>query len=132
MNSVLYSLTNRVARESSRVIILKSRLNSAGHSVCTSEVRVIFDRQTHVPNVWWQLMCSRVLQLWGRRYSTTAPVRNITTVPNGFSGYSFINPVCAHAVFERSTDQELHNPSRTSSDGRWNKLDNVQTTQKHE
>ena len=32
------------ARESSRVIILKSRLNSTGHSACTSEVREIFDR----------------------------------------------------------------------------------------
>ena len=36
-------------RESSRVIILKSRLNSTGHSACTSEVRDIFDRQTYVP-----------------------------------------------------------------------------------
>ena len=37
-------------RESSRVIILKSRLNSTGHSACTSKVRDIFDRQTFVPN----------------------------------------------------------------------------------
>ena len=62
---------------SSRVIILKSRLNSTGHSSCTSEVRDIFDRQTHVPNHWWQLMYSRVLQPWGHRNSTTVPVRNI-------------------------------------------------------
>ena len=46
------SENNSVARESSPVIILKSRLNSTGHSVCTSEVRDIFDRQTHVPNDW--------------------------------------------------------------------------------
>ena len=39
------------ACESSRVIILKSRLNSTGHSAYTSEVRDIFDRQTHVPNI---------------------------------------------------------------------------------
>ena len=37
-------------RESSRAIILKSRLNSTGHSACTSEVRYIFDRQAFVPN----------------------------------------------------------------------------------
>ena len=59
--SMITSENNSVARESSRVIILKSRLNSTGHSACTSEVRDIFDRQTHVPNDWWQLMCSRVL-----------------------------------------------------------------------
>ena len=52
--------------ESSRVIILKSRLNSTGHSYSTSEVRDIFDRQTQVPNDWRQLMCSCVLQLWDR------------------------------------------------------------------
>ena len=68
------------ARESSRVIILKSRLNATGHSACTSEVRDIFDRQTYVPNDWWQLMCSNVLQPWDRRNSMTAPVRNITTI----------------------------------------------------
>ena len=66
-----------VARESSRMIILKSRLNSTGHSACTSEGRDIFDRHTHVPIDWWQLMCSRVLQRWGRRNSTTEPVHNI-------------------------------------------------------
>ena len=43
---------NCAARESSRVIISKSRLNSTGHSACTSEVRDIFDRQTHVLNDW--------------------------------------------------------------------------------
>ena len=66
------------ARESSHVIILKSRLNSTGHSACTSEVRDMFDRQTYVPNDWWQLMCSNVLQPWDRRNSMTAPVPNIT------------------------------------------------------
>ena len=73
---MITSENSSVARESSRVIILKSRLNSA----CTSEVREIFDRQTHVPNDWWELMCSRVLQPWDRRNSMTAPVLNITTV----------------------------------------------------
>ena len=76
--SMITSENNRVARESSRVIILKSRLNSTGYSACTSEVRDIFDRQTRIPNDWWQPMCSRVFQPWGRRNSTTAPVRNIT------------------------------------------------------
>ena len=76
--SMITSENNSVARESSRVIILKSRLNSTGHSACTSEVRDIFDRKTHVPNDWWQLMCSRVLQPWDHRNSTTAPVCNIT------------------------------------------------------
>ena len=42
------SMICSAARESSRVIILKSRLNSTGHSACTSEVRDIFDRQAHV------------------------------------------------------------------------------------
>ena len=70
------------ARENSRVIILESRLNSTGHSACTSEVRDIFDRQIHVPNDWRQLMCSNVLQPWDRRNSMTAPVRNITLLPS--------------------------------------------------
>ena len=43
---------NRATRESSRMIILKSRLNPTDHSACTSEVRDIFDRQTFVPNDW--------------------------------------------------------------------------------
>ena len=72
------SENSSVARESSCVIILKSRLDSTGHSASTSEVRDIFDRQTHVPNDWWQLMCSHVLQPWDRCNSMTAPVRNIT------------------------------------------------------
>ena len=76
--SMITSENNSVARESSCVIILKSRLNSTGHSAFTSEVRDIFDRQTHVPNDWWQLMCSHVLQPWDRRNSTTAPVRKIS------------------------------------------------------
>ena len=71
-----------VARESSHVIIWKSRLNSTGHSVCTSEVRGTFDSQTYVPNDWWQLMCSNALQHWDRRNSMTSPVRNIAR-PNG-------------------------------------------------
>ena len=69
---------NSATRESSRVIISKSRLNYTGHSACTSEVRDILDRQTHVPNDWWQLMCLNVLQPWDRRNSMTTPIRNIT------------------------------------------------------
>ena len=48
--SMITSENSSAAHESPRVIILKSRLNSTGHSACTSEVRDIFDRQTHVPN----------------------------------------------------------------------------------
>ena len=77
--SMITSENNSVARESSRVIILKTRLNSTGHSACTSKVRGISDYQTHVPNDWWQLMCSRVLQPSDRRNSMMAPVRNITS-----------------------------------------------------
>ena len=76
--SMITSENSRAARESSRVIISKSRLNSTGHSACTSEVREIFDRQTHVPNDCWQLICLCVLQPWDRCNSKTAPVRNIT------------------------------------------------------
>ena len=76
--SMITSENSSVARESSRVIILKSRLNSTGHSACTSEVHDIFDHQTHVPNGRWHLMCSRVLQPWDHRNSTTASVHNIT------------------------------------------------------
>ena len=39
-----------VTCESSRMIILKSRLKSTGHSACTSEVCDISDCQTFVPN----------------------------------------------------------------------------------
>ena len=76
--SMITSENSSVARESSRVIILKSCLNSTGHSACTSKVRDIFDRHTHVPNDWWQLMGSHVPQPWDHRNSMTAPVRNIT------------------------------------------------------
>ena len=72
------SMITSPARESSRVIILKSRLNSTGHSACRGEVCDIFDRQTFVPNDWWQLMYSNVLQLWDLCNSITAPVRYIT------------------------------------------------------
>ena len=30
----------------------------------------------------------------------------LVTVPNAFADYLFINPLCAHVVFERSTDRE--------------------------
>ena len=53
--------SSSATRDNSLVIILKSCLNSTGHSACTSEVRVICDRQTYVPNDWWKLMCSNVL-----------------------------------------------------------------------
>ena len=86
---MITSENSSVARESSRVIILKSRLDSTGHSAGTSEVRDIFYRQTHVPNDWWQLMCSHVLQLWDRRSSMKAPVRNITT--QGGIKYHFLS-----------------------------------------
>ena len=79
-DSIITSENSSVARESSRVIILKSCLNSTGHSACTSKVHNIFDRQTHVPNDWWQLMCSHILQPWDRHNSMTVPVRNITRV----------------------------------------------------
>ena len=85
--SMITSENNSVARESSRVIILKSRLNSTGHSACNSEVRDIFDRQAHVPNDWWQLMCSRVLQPWDRRNSMTVLVRNITKVSHSIKKF---------------------------------------------
>ena len=63
------------ARESSHVIILKSHLNSTGHSACTSKVCDIFDHQTYLPNDSW---CARTFSLtWDRRNSMTAPVRNI-------------------------------------------------------
>ena len=78
--SMITSQNSSATSESSRVIILKLRLNSAGHSACTSEVRDIFDRQIFVPNDWWQLMCSNVLQPWDRCNSMTAPVRNITKI----------------------------------------------------
>ena len=43
--------------------------------------------------------------------------RILVTVPNSFSDSSFINHACAHAVFEKFTDNEWHNPFGTSSDG---------------
>ena len=82
--SMITSENGSVARESSSVIILKSRLNSTGHSTCTSKDRDIFDRQTHVPNDWWQLMCSLILQPWDCCNSMMAPVRNITSLINTF------------------------------------------------
>ena len=80
-SSMITSENSSPTRESPRTIILKSHLNSTGHSAHTSEVRDIFDRQTHVPHDWWQLMCSNVLQPWARRNSMTAPVRNIILSP---------------------------------------------------
>ena len=47
------------------------------------------------------------------------------------SDSSFIRPLYAHAVFERSTDKKWHNPFRTSSDG-WNKVAWFLATQKQE
>ena len=91
-----------VARESSGVIVSKSRLNSTGHSACMIEVRDIFDRQTHVPNDSWQLMCLRVLQPWDRHNSMTVPFRNITQFSHSWTVsfqmltvffYNFIAPV---------------------------------------
>ena len=71
------------ARERSCGIILKSCLNSTGHSACTSEVRDIFDHQTHD---WWQLMCSNVVQPWDRHNSMMAPIHNITSIVSLWNG----------------------------------------------
>ena len=76
--SMITSENSSATRESSCVIISKSCLNCTGHSACTSEVCDIFDRQTHVPNDWWQLMCSHVLQPWDGWNSMTALIHNIT------------------------------------------------------
>ena len=43
-------------------------------------------------------------------------------VPNVFPDSLFINFVCTHAVFERSTDKEWNNPSGISSNGQGTKL----------
>ena len=45
--------------------------------------------------------------------------RILVTVPNAFLDSWFMNPVCTHAEFERSTDKEWHNPSRTSDKVAW-------------
>ena len=76
--SMITSKNSRATCESSCVIILKSRLNSRGHSACMREVRDIFDHQTYVLKYWWQLMCSHVFQPWDRCNSMTAPIHNIT------------------------------------------------------
>ena len=47
----------------------------------------------------------------------------LVTAPNAFPDSLFINLLCAHVVFERSTDREWHNPSGTSSDGRDDSLE---------
>ena len=81
---MITSENSSVTCESSHVIILKSPLNSTGHSACTSKVRDIFDCQTHVPNDWWQLMCSNVIQPWDHRNLMTMPIHNITKGINGW------------------------------------------------
>ena len=50
--SMITSENNSVARESLRMIISKSHLNSTCHFACTREVCDIFQRQTHIPNDW--------------------------------------------------------------------------------
>ena len=40
----------------------------------------------------------------------------LVTAPNAFPDSLLINPLCPHAVFERSTDWERLNPSGTSDD----------------
>ena len=57
--SIITNENSSATRESSRVIILKSRLNSTGHSACTSEVRDIF--WSSDPCTQW-LMTADVLQ----------------------------------------------------------------------
>ena len=73
--SMITRENSSATRESSRVIILKSSLNSTGHSACTSEVRGIF--WSSDPCTQW-MMTADVLQPWARRNSIRAPVRNIT------------------------------------------------------
>ena len=111
--SMITRENSSVARESSRVIILKSRLNSTGHSACTSEVRDIFDRQTHVPNDRWQLMYSRVLQPWDRRNSTTAPVRNYYYYY--YTPGEFFKPALADGLSLESEWQQISSGLRDSS-----------------
>ena len=43
-------------------------------------------------------------------------------MPNVFPDSFLINPLCAHAMFERFTDREWHNPPGTSSDSRCDPL----------
>ena len=66
--SMITSENSSVARESSRVIILKSRLNLTGHSACTSEVRDIF--LSSDPCTQW-LMTADVLA----RFPTLRPLQ---------------------------------------------------------
>ena len=47
----------------------------------------------------------------------------LVTVPYLIPGNLFINALCAHAVFERSTNREWHNPSGTFSDGQGDPLE---------
>ena len=49
----------------------------------------------------------------------------LVTAPNEFPDSLFISPLCAHAVFERSTDRECRNPSGTSSNGRGDSLEQI-------
>ena len=75
--SMITSENSRATRESSREIILKSHLNSKGHSACASEVRDIFDRQTQVSNDWRQLICSTVIQPRDRGKISKHPVKKV-------------------------------------------------------
>ena len=52
-----------------------------------------------------------------------------------FPGSLFINSLCVHVLFERSTDGEWHNPPGTSSEGGGGSLEQVAwmpTTQRQE
>ena len=46
-------------------------------------------------------------------------------LPHAFPCSWFINSLCAHVAFERSTDEEWHNLSGTSSDGWGRSLEQV-------
>ena len=74
-DSMITSENSSAARESSRVITLKSHLNSTGHSARTSETRDIFDHQT--PCTQW-LMTADVL---ARSPTLTPPQLNDSTCP---------------------------------------------------
>ena len=57
------------------------------------------------------------------------------TLPNAFPDSLFINLLCAHDVFEKSTDREWHNPMElllTAGVICWNKVACMLATQKQE
>ena len=49
----------------------------------------------------------------------------VSWLSHAFPDSLFINALCAHIMFERSTEGEFHNPTGTSSDGRTGSLEQV-------